>query len=225
MVSSQDHKRVFDGDTGLNTGGMGAYSPAPIITPAFEKEIIDTIMRPVIEGMKSEGIKYKGILYAGLMIKNNKPSVLEFNCRLGDPETQPVLSRLSTDFLDICLALTDGKLSELDVKWKPEAAVCVVLAAKGYPGSYPKGDVIEGLDTVKKTENVTVFHAGTAFKNNNIVTNGGRVLGVTALGEDIRAARDKAYDAINNIHFKGMHYRKDIAHRALKYSGQNPLDI
>ena len=216
MVSSQDHKRVFDGDTGLNTGGMGAYSPAPIITPAFEKEIIDTIMRPVIEGMKSEGIKYKGILYAGLMIKNNKPSVLEFNCRLGDPETQPVLSRLSTDLLDICLALTDGKLSELDVKWKPEASVCVVLAAKGYPGTYPKGDVIEGLDEVKKMGNVTVFHAGTTFKNSSVVTNGGRVLGVTALGEDIRGARDKAYEAINNIHFNGMHYRKDIAYRALK---------
>ncbi len=225
MVSSQDHKRVFDGDIGLNTGGMGAYSPAPIITPAFEKEIVDTIMRPVIEGMKSEGIKYKGILYAGLMINNNKPSVLEFNCRLGDPETQPVLSRLSTDLLDICLALTDGKLSELDVKWKPEAAVCVVLAAKGYPGTYPKGDVIEGLDEAKKIADVTVFHAGTTFKNNSVVTNGGRVLGVTALGEDIRAARDKAYEAIKNIHFNGMHYRKDIAYRALKSRGENPLDI
>jgi len=225
MVSSQDHKRVFDGDTGLNTGGMGAYSPAPIITQSFEKEIVDTIMRPVIEGMKSEGIKYKGILYAGLMINNNKPSVLEFNCRLGDPETQPVLTRLSTDLLDICLALTDGKLSELDVKWKPEAAVCVVLAAKGYPGAYPKGDVIEGLDQVKKMESVTVFHAGTTFKNNSVVTNGGRVLGVTALGSDIRVARDKAYEAIKNIHFNGMHYRKDIAYRALKSARENLLDI
>ncbi len=218
MVSSQDHKRVFDGDAGPNTGGMGAYSPAPIITPEFEKEIIDTIMRPVIEGMKSEGIKYKGILYAGLMIENNKASVLEFNCRLGDPETQPVLSRLSTDLLDICLALTDGKLSELEVRWKPEPAVCVVLASKGYPGKYAKGDVIEGLDAAKKIEGVTVFHAGTSFSGNNIVTNGGRVLGVTALGDDIRSAKTKAYEAIEKIHFNGMHYRKDIADRALKRS-------
>ena len=218
MVSSQDHKRVFDGDAGPNTGGMGAYSPAPIITPEFEKEIIDTIMRPVIEGMKSDGIKYKGILYAGLMIDNKKASVLEFNCRLGDPETQPVLSRLDTDLLDICLALTDGKLSELEVKWKPEPAVCVVLASKGYPGKYEKGDIIEGLDTAKKIEGVTVFHAGTSFSGRNIVTNGGRVLGVTALGDDIRSAKIRAYEAIEKIHFNGMHYRKDIADRALKHS-------
>ena len=218
MVSSQDHKRVFDGDAGPNTGGMGAYSPAPIITPEFEKEIIDTIMRPVIEGMKSDGIKYKGILYAGLMIDNNKASVLEFNCRLGDPETQPVLSRLSTDLLDICLALTDGKLSELEVQWKPEPAVCVVLASKGYPGKYEKGDIIEGLDAAKKIEGVTVFHAGTSFSGKNIVTNGGRVLGVTALGDDIRSAKVRAYEAIEKIHFNGMHYRKDIADRALKHS-------
>jgi phosphoribosylamine--glycine ligase len=218
MVSSQDHKRVFDGDAGPNTGGMGAYSPAPIITPEFEKEIIDTIMRPVIEGMKSDGIKYKGILYAGLMINNNKASVLEFNCRLGDPETQPVLSRLSTDLLDICLALTDGKLAELEVQWKPEPAVCVVLASKGYPGKYAKGDIIEGLEAAKKIEGVTVFHAGTSFSGSNIVTNGGRVLGVTALGDDIRSAKVRAYEAIEKIHFNGMHYRKDIADRALTHS-------
>lgn len=216
MVSSQDHKRIFDGDRGPNTGGMGAYSPAPIITPEFEKMIVDTIMRPVIDGLKSEGMKYKGILYAGLMIKDGKPSVLEFNCRLGDPETQPVLSRLSTDLLDICLALTDGKLSEIDVQWKPDPSVCVVLASKGYPGNYEKGEVIKGLDDVKKIEGVTVFHAGTAFKNDSIVTNGGRVLGVTAIGADIRAAQRKAYEAIDKIHFDGMHYRKDIAYRALK---------
>jgi phosphoribosylamine--glycine ligase len=218
MVSSQDHKRVFDGDAGPNTGGMGAYSPAPIITPEFEKEIVDTIMRPVIEGMKSDGIKYKGILYAGLMINNNKASVLEFNCRLGDPETQPVLSRLSTDLLDICLALTDGKLAELEVQWKPEPAVCVVLASKGYPGKYAKGDIIEGLEAAKKIEGVTVFHAGTSFSGSNIVTNGGRVLGVTALGDDIRSAKVRAYEAIEKIHFNGMHYRKDIADRALTHS-------
>ncbi len=216
MVSSQDHKRVFDGDKGPNTGGMGAYSPAPIITKELEAEVIEKIMRPTIDGMKAEGIKFKGILYAGLMIEDNKPSVLEFNCRLGDPETQPVLSRLDTDLLDICLALTDGKLSEIDVKWKPEAAVCVVLASKGYPGSYTKGEKIEGLDKAKKIENAVVFHAGTTFKDSSIVTNGGRVLGVTAIGADIAAAKAKAYEATNQINFNGMHFRKDIADRALK---------
>jgi len=216
MVSSQDHKRVFDGDTGPNTGGMGAYSPAPVMTAELEKEVIDTVMKPTIEGMKSDGIKFKGILYAGLMINNKKASVLEFNCRLGDPETQPVLSRLSTDFLDVCLALTDGKLSELDVRWKSDAAVCVVIASKGYPGKYQKGDVIEGLDKIKSMEGVTVFHAGTSFKDNRVVTSGGRVLGVTATGVDIAAAKNRAYEAINHLHFNGMHYRSDIAYRALK---------
>jgi phosphoribosylamine---glycine ligase len=216
MGSSQDHKRIFDGDLGPNTGGMGAYSPAPIITPDFEKRIVDTIMRPVIEGLKTEGMKYKGVLYAGLMIRDNKPYVLEFNCRLGDPETQPVLSRLSTDLLDICLAITDERLSEIDVEWKPESAVCVVLASKGYPGPYEKGKVIKGLDEAKIIDGATVFHAGTTFKDSDIVTNGGRVLGVTATGADIRAARDLAYKAVSKISFEGMQYRKDIGHRALK---------
>jgi phosphoribosylamine--glycine ligase len=216
MGSSQDHKRIFYGDLGPNTGGMGAYSPAPIITPDFEKRIVDTIMRPVIEGLKAEGMKYKGVLYAGLMIRDNKPYVLEFNCRLGDPETQPVLSRLSTDLLDICLAITDERLSEIDVEWKPESAVCVVLASKGYPGSYEKGMVIKGLDEAKMIDGATVFHAGTTFKDSDIVTNGGRVLGVTATGADIRAARDLAYKAVSKISFEGMQYRKDIGHRALK---------
>jgi phosphoribosylamine--glycine ligase len=216
MGSSQDHKRISDGDMGPNTGGMGAYSPAPIITPEFEKRIVDTIMRPVIDGLKAEGMKYKGILYAGLMIKDNIPSVLEFNCRLGDPETQPVLSRLSTDLLDICLAITDGRLSEIDVEWKPESAVCVVLASKGYPGNYEKGEVIKGLDEANMVEGAMVFHAGTAFRNSDIVTNGGRVLGVTATGPDIRAARDLAYKAVDKISFDGMQYRRDIAYRALR---------
>ena len=216
MGSSQDHKRIFDGDKGPNTGGMGAYSPAPIITPEFEKRIVNTIMRPVIDGLKAEGMKYKGILYAGLMIKDNTPSVLEFNCRLGDPETQPVLSRLSTDLLDICLDITDGRLGELNIEWKPESAVCVVLASKGYPGSYEKGKVIKGLDAANLIDGATVFHAGTAFNNNDIVTSGGRVLGVTATGADIRAARDLAYKAVEKISFDGMQYRKDIAYRALR---------
>lgn len=215
MPSSQDHKRVFDNDEGPNTGGMGAYSPAPVITKELESVVMNKIMKPVIKGLKSEGIDYKGILYAGLMICNGKPSVLEFNCRLGDPETQPVFSRLDTDLVDISMAITDKKLSGLDIRWKDEASVCVVLASGGYPGKYEKGKAIQGLDDVKKMDNVVIFHAGTAFNNNEIVTNGGRVLGVTALGRDIKAAKDRAYEAIGKIHFEGMHYRKDIADKAL----------
>jgi phosphoribosylamine--glycine ligase len=216
MVSSQDHKRVFDGDNGPNTGGMGAYSPAPVITKKLESTIMEKIIKPTIEGLRSEGIKYKGILYAGLMIKDEKPYVLEFNCRLGDPETQPVISRLDADLMDIFMAIASEKLSDINVRWKDEASVCVVLASKGYPGKYEKGKVIHGLDDIKKMDNVFAFHAGTAFNNNQIITNGGRVLGVSALGKDIRAAKEKAYEAIKNIHFEGMHYRKDIADKALK---------
>jgi len=216
MVSSQDHKRIFDGDKGPNTGGMGAYSPAPIIAPELESIVMEKVMKPAVKGLQSEGIKYKGILYAGLMIKDNKPSVLEFNCRLGDPETQPVLSRLKTDFVDVCLAIADEKLSSITLEWRPEPSVCVVIASKGYPGSYEKGKVIEGLNDVKKMDDVMVFHAGTTFKDNKIVTSGGRVLGVTALGKGIAEAKAKAYEAIEKIHFKGMQFRKDIADRAIK---------
>lgn len=216
MVSSQDHKRVFDNDEGPNTGGMGAYSPAPIITKELEQEILETIIKPTIRGLKNEGIRYKGILYAGLIIKNNKPYVLEFNCRFGDPETQPVLFRLDSDLLDICLALSEGRLSNMDVRWKEDAAVCVVLASKGYPNKYEKGKIIYGLDDVKKMKDVMVFHAGTAFDNDHIVTNGGRVLGVTAIGKDIKSAKQRVYEAIQKIHFDGMHYRKDIADKAIK---------
>lgn len=216
MVSSQDHKRVFDGDMGPNTGGMGAYSPAPVITGDMEELIMERVMLPVMKGLASEGIKYKGILYAGLMIKENSPYVLEFNCRLGDPETQPVLSRLDTDLIDIAFGITDAKLSEVEIKWKTESSVCVVIASNGYPGKYEKGRVITGLNGVKGQKNVFVFHAGTSFDNSNIVTSGGRVLGVTALGNDIGEARDNAYKAIEEINFDGMHYRKDIAYRAIK---------
>lgn len=215
MASSQDHKRVFDGDKGPNTGGMGAYSPAPVITKEVESIVMDTIMKPTIEGLRSEGIKYKGILYAGLMIDNGKPSVLEFNCRLGDPEAQPVLLRLDTDLVDICMAIADEKLSNVNIEWKDEAAVCVVLASKGYPGKYEKGKIISGFNEIKTMRDVVVFHAGTAFNNNETVTNGGRVLGVTALGKDIKAAKERAYEAVKKIHFEGMHYRKDIADKAL----------
>lgn len=216
MVSSQDHKRAFDNDKGPNTGGMGAYSPAPVITEELEFIIMEKIMRPTIKGLQSEGITYKGILYAGVMIKDNKPYTLEFNCRLGDPETQPILSRLKTDLMDIALAITDERLAEINLEWKPDAAVCVVMASKGYPGAYEKGKVIKGLDDAKNIDDVFVFHAGTTFNKGKVVTAGGRVLGVTALGKDIKDAKNKAYKAIEKIHFSGMNYRKDIADRAIK---------
>ncbi len=216
MASSQDHKRIFDGDKGPNTGGMGAYSPAPVVTKEMEVEIMDKVMWPVMRGLRTEGIKYKGILYAGIMIKDGVPYVLEFNCRLGDPETQPVLSRMDADLADIAFAISDEKLSDVELKWKPEPSVCVVIASKGYPGHYEKGRIIKGLDDVRGRKDVLVFHAGTSFDNGHVVTSGGRVLGVTALGADIREARDNAYNAIDKIHFEGMQYRKDIAERALK---------
>ncbi len=216
MASSQDHKRVFDGDRGPNTGGMGAYSPAPVITGEIEASIMRKIMRPVMKGLRAEGIRYRGVLYAGLMIKGGSPYVLEFNCRLGDPETQPVLSRLDGDFVDIAFAILDERLSDIEIRWRPEASVCVVLASRGYPGRYEKGKVITGLDEAKRQKDTFIFHAGTSFDNGNIVTSGGRVLGVTALGRDIREARERAYRAAALIHFDGMHYRKDIAERALK---------
>lgn len=220
MASSQDHKRIFDNDQGPNTGGMGAYSPAPVVTPEVERKIMDKIIKPTIRGMASEGVKYKGILYAGLMIKDGEPYVLEFNCRFGDPEAQPILMRLKSDLLEIALAITEDRLKEMTLQWRPEAAVCVVASSGGYPGSYEKGKVIEGLDKLKNDPNVVVFHAGTTFKNGKVVTSGGRVLGVTALGTDIKTARDNAYRAIEKIHFEGMHYRKDIANRAIKRSLQ-----
>ncbi|MFO0753094.1 MAG: phosphoribosylamine--glycine ligase [Thermodesulfovibrionales bacterium] len=216
MVSSQDHKRIFDNDEGPNTGGMGAYSPAPVVTPELQELVMEKVMLPTVEGLRSEGIKYKGILYAGLMIRDGFPWVLEFNCRLGDPETQPVLARLDTDLMDILMAIADEKLSDVEIAWKEEAAVCVVIASKGYPGPYEKEKVITGFDAAKEVENAVVFHAGTSFSNSDIVTNGGRVLGVTGWGQDIRAAKAKAYEAVGKLCFDGMHYRKDIADKALK---------
>jgi phosphoribosylamine--glycine ligase len=216
MVSSQDHKRIFDGDKGLNTGGMGAYSPAPVITPEIEKIVMEKILEPTLKALRSEGIVYKGILYAGLMIHEGRPSVLEYNCRLGDPETQPVLSRLKTDFMEIAMAIAEERLSDIRIEWKPDPAVCVVVSSEGYPGKYRKGDVITGIEEADKLDSVQVFHSGTAFSDNKIVTAGGRVLGVTATGPDIASARAGAYNAIQRIYFEGMHFRKDIADRALK---------
>jgi phosphoribosylamine--glycine ligase len=215
MASSQDHKRIYDLDEGPNTGGMGAYSPAPVVTEELTSLIMKTVMEPALRGFQSEGIDYKGILYAGVMIKNGIPYVLEFNCRLGDPETQPILARLETDLVDIAVAITESKLSDISLQWRPGASVCVVMASGGYPGKYPKGIPIKGLKEAAEIKDVTVFHAGTAFKDDSVVTSGGRVLGVTALGTDIKAAKERAYSAVEKISFEGVHYRHDIADRAI----------
>ncbi len=216
LVTSQDHKTVFDNDKGPNTGGMGAYSPAPVITKGLEKDIMKSIIRPLIKGLKKEKIQYWGVIYAGLMICGGKPYVLEFNCRFGDPEAQPVLMRLKSDLFDALKAAADGRLNDVKLSWRKDTSVCVVLASKGYPGSYEKGKTINGLDSVKGRDNLMVFHAGTDMYNGGFVTSGGRVLGVTALGKDTRDAKTTAYEAIRKIHFEGMHYRKDIADKAIK---------
>ncbi|MCE5313074.1 MAG: phosphoribosylamine--glycine ligase [Nitrospiraceae bacterium] len=216
MVSSQDHKRIFDNDKGPNTGGMGTYSPAPVVTPDVEEKIMEKVMRPTLEGLKRENIKYKGVLYAGLMIKDGEPSVLEFNCRFGDPETQVILTRLKSDLAEVALAVSEERLSDINVEWHDDSAVCVVLASGGYPGSYEKGKVIKGLKEAAALENVTVFHAGTSFKGNDIATSGGRVLGVTALGSTIADAKKRAYEAVGKISFDGMQFRRDISDKALR---------
>ena len=211
MVTSKDHKRLLDNDEGPNTGGMGTFSPNPAVTPELEQEILETVIKPTIKGLKSEGIIYKGILYSGLMIVNGKPYVLEFNCRFGDPETQVILLRLETDIIDIFMAISEQRLSKVNVKWSDKASLCVILASEGYPGKYRKGLPITGLEMVKGLKDVIVFHAGTKFNEEGaIVTSGGRVLGVTALGNDLQEARQKAYSAVGLINFEGMQYRKDI---------------
>lgn len=216
MASAQDHKRVFDGDKGPNTGGMGAYSPAPVVTKRLERQVMEEIMVPTVRAMEKEGRPYQGVLYAGLMILDGVAKVLEFNARFGDPETQPVLARLDTDLVAIVEAILDGRLAQVEVKWKPDSAVCVVIASGGYPGSYEKGKAITGLDRAAVRENVIVFHAGTAVKDGKIVTDGGRVLGVTGVGPVVAAAIDNAYAAVRDISFEGAHYRKDIGARAIE---------
>jgi phosphoribosylamine--glycine ligase len=216
LAASQDHKTVFDNNKGPNTGGMGAYSPAPIITASLEADIMKNIIKPVIKGLTKERINYRGIIYAGLMICDGKPYVLEFNCRFGDPEAQPVLMRLDSDLFDALKAASEGKLKDIKLSWKNDASVCVVLTSKGYPGSYEKGKVIKGLDSLKNRDDLMVFHAGTSVYDKKFVTSGGRVLGVTALGKDIRSAKENAYQAIKKIHFDGMHYRKDIGDKAIR---------
>lgn len=212
MVPSQDHKPVFDGDQGPNTGGMGTYSPVPHISSAIVEEAWETIVQPTAEAMVKEGRPFRGVLYAGLMITEEGPKTIEFNARFGDPETQVVLPRLQTDLMDIILASLEGRLGDIEIRWSEEAAVCVILASEGYPGSYPKGLPIEGLDEVGDS---LVFHAGTALQNGEFVTNGGRVLGVVGLGKDIAEAREKAYADADRIRFQGKHYRTDIAKKAL----------
>lgn len=213
--SSQDHKAAYDGDQGPNTGGMGAYSPAPAVTGKVLDQVTRDVLVPLVHAMAKEGRPFRGILFAGIMITKSGPKVLEFNVRMGDPETQVLLPRLKSDLVDLMEACIDGKLDECEIEWDPRPALCVVVASEGYPGSYEKGKAIRGLGKVAEIPDVFVYHAGTALENGQIVTAGGRVLGVTALGEDLRAARDRAYDAVERVDFQGAFFRSDIGHRAL----------
>ncbi|GAA0209604.1 phosphoribosylamine--glycine ligase [Kangiella japonica] len=217
LATSQDHKARDNGDKGPNTGGMGAYSPAPVVTPEMHDRIMQQVIVPTVEGMAKEGHPYTGFLYAGVMIDSDGvPKVLEFNCRFGDPETQPIMCRLNSDLVELCLTAVDGKLDTAKAEWDPRAAIGVVMAAGGYPDSYPKGDVITGLDQVNDTNTIgKVFHAGTAEKDGNIVTNGGRVVCVVALGDSVTAAQQKAYQAVDKISWDKVYYRTDIGHRAI----------
>ena len=216
MIAAQDHKRVFDGDEGPNTGGMGTYAPAPVMTDVLRLKATELILKPVVEAMAKEGMPYQGCLYAGLMIKGDSVKVVEFNCRFGDPETQVVLPLLDGDLAEIMLACATGTLNKAEVAWYNKAAVCVVMASGGYPESYEKGKEITGLAAAEEDKDVVVFHAGTKEAEGKIVTSGGRVLGVTAVDSSIRAARDRAYAAVEKIAFEKNFYRKDIAWRALK---------
>jgi phosphoribosylamine--glycine ligase len=216
LASSQDHKRALDGDTGPNTGGMGAYSPAPVCTPALHERIMQEIMIPVVRGLAERKIVYTGVLYAGLMITADGPKVMEFNVRFGDPECQPLLMRFSGDLADLMDATVRGELAGRTLSWDARAAACVVLAAEGYPGNYERGKVIRGLDALRDWRDGMVFHAGTARRDGEVITNGGRVLGVTALGADVAAAVEEAYRAVARIEWDGMHYRRDIGRRALE---------
>jgi phosphoribosylamine--glycine ligase len=215
LASSQDHKRAFDNDRGPNTGGMGAYSPAPVVTPAVHKRILTEILEPLLVGLKKKGIAYRGVIYVGLMITKAGPQVLEFNVRFGDPECQPIMMRLKSDLVSLLEATIEGRLDRIRPEWYDDAAVCVVLCAKGYPGSYDRGNEILGLDRLKHWEKGFVFHSGTAKDKGRWVTSGGRVLGVTARGTDIASAVQEVYRAVGEIAWDGMHYRRDIARRAL----------
>jgi len=219
METSQDHKPVDDGDTGPMTGGMGAYTPTPVVTPAMLRSIERDILVPVVDGLVRDGIEYKGILYAGLMMTTNGPKVLEFNCRFGDPETQPLMMRLKSDLAEVMLAVADGKLDQVELKWDERPAIAIIAASKGYPGKYPTGVPITGIEDAASMRDVKVFHSGTKRDaGGQLVTDGGRVVAVTALGDTIADAQKRAYQAMGKIHFDGMHYRKDIGHQAIKLS-------
>jgi phosphoribosylamine--glycine ligase len=215
LATSQDHKRLKDGDLGPNTGGMGAYSPAPVVTPRLHARVMREIIQPAIAGMAKDGVPYKGFLYAGLMIdKAGNPKTLEFNCRLGDPETQPIMLRLKSDFVDLLEHALEGTLDRASADWDRRSALCVVIAAAGYPDDPTKGDEIGGLP--KPSDDCRVFHAGTRLDGARVLTSGGRVLGVTALGDSLKMAARRAYESADAIRFEGMQYRRDIGHRALK---------
>jgi phosphoribosylamine--glycine ligase len=214
--TAQDHKRALDGDQGLNTGGMGTYSPTPFLTDAQLAETSKKIFEPFMRGCAAEGIDYHGILYPGVMLTKNGPKVLEFNARFGDPETQVYLTRLENDLVELLDASINGTLDKMELKWSPQPSVCVVMASGGYPGSYEKGKVISGLDDASAFPNTKVFHAGTARAGDDFVTSGGRVLGVTALGKDLGSAQTAAYAAAEKIQFEGVQFRRDIAAKALQ---------
>jgi len=219
MESSQDHKPVDDGDTGPMTGGMGAYSPTPVITDAVLRQIEKDVLVPAVDGLVRDGIEYKGVLYAGMMLTTSGPRVLEFNCRFGDPETQPLMMRLNSDLLEVMLAVAEGRLDQVTLKWDPRPALCVVAASRGYPGKYPTGVPITGVDKADGMPDVKVFQGGTRSDGGRLVTDGGRVLSVTALGKTLAEAQRRAYQAMGQIHFDGIHYRRDIGWRAIGRGG------
>jgi phosphoribosylamine---glycine ligase len=230
MDSAQDHKAVFDGDKGPNTGGMGAYSPAPVLTPELRAHVEREVLVPILAELRARGIDYHGVIYAGLIITASRtggpldtPKVIEFNCRFGDPETQVLLPRLENDLVEVMLACTEGRLDEIDLKWSSKASVCVVASSGGYPGNYEKGKVISGIDAPQPNSDAIVFQAGTALNSNGqLVTAGGRVLGLTILDENLKSAIDRAYTIIKKIHFDGMHYRRDIGRKALHRTPTSP---
>ncbi|HEY3489539.1 MAG TPA: phosphoribosylamine--glycine ligase [Candidatus Deferrimicrobiaceae bacterium] len=219
LPSSQDHKRIGDNDAGPNTGGMGAYSPAPVVTPEVDRRVMKEVFEPLLAGLRTAGIRYRGILYAGLMIEYGVPRVLEFNVRFGDPEAQPLFLRMKNDLVPLMLQCAQGRLTDATLEIDPRPTVCVVMASSGYPGAYRKGMPIAGIDEAEKLGDVQVFHAGTAIENGKLVTAGGRVLGVTAIGEDLRAAIRRAYKAVDAIDWEGAYYRADIGKKALDRGG------
>jgi phosphoribosylamine--glycine ligase len=215
LASAQDHKRAFDGDTGPNTGGMGAYSPAPVLTPALEREVMASIVQPTVDAMRARGTPYQGVLYAGLMITDEGPKLIEYNVRFGDPECQVLMLRLKSDLLPALIAARDGVLGTFDLRWRNETALAVVMAAKGYPSAYDKGDEIRGLGEAEKVEGVEIFHAGTVLSEGHVLANAGRVLNVCAVGRDVRQAQARAYEAVDRIDWPGGFCRRDIGWRAI----------